>query len=761
MTCMVCEQDPCACLKDVAPMDDQPSASSSTPPLARKALNNLGSTGLPLRIMSWNVERLGDTGSLGKHNGFRPQYAIDAIAKIIQTADVHIFALIEVFTDPGCRGEAEVERIRVSLQNQEQQKGSGHVWRKMVSTGPGTGGVSEPDGSKRQGREGYAVFWRASDGINCRSCTWLNIYGTPPLEAEEHDVTSKGRAYIRDACQFWMVLKGHGKLFPRATEDLQFPITVFHAPGPRADVQRQARILGAIRALFTSFTGPTGCSKAIPNAFICADFNASEDADNLLAGKAFHEVDYSFPTDLEYLARLIKIVTKVKLLEVWALDNEDKDKKKELSGLDWAKKGIAFSLSYLGSAHFEEIVLKKGDFSLTQLEQIVDRTESWFTYHPQQARLTGINRAKAAAAKLLEPVILKLLQRDFTPDKFEAEKQRFKQWRSAANAKTHKAFSNAYWALEDVEGAHFLDFQAITQHNGTLATWQDLQAILKEAFEDEFEGQEAFLGSRSMETYTKKVIKATMSSVKNMLKNARNQDVEDSYDAAFAVGSDSGFGESTAYDDSLKTTRRKQLLLTGLASCVDKKKYVANRQADLGTVRCSKYDKVLPRTDGVRMEVVGVEAIPVLECVLPQAFFDSRPTVPRSRYSHCCQFQSPPSKTPHPRFLLKVCATAHALNIQALPTDKAKVDYWVKKEAAVAAWEHFDKQHPSFCCQEECISVADFTWLNETQRYLDLSHALSDHEPIVLTTHVYPAAVRKTNADKDKDPQASVQDMVQ
>jgi hypothetical protein len=691
----------------VLPQPASAAASSSvalpTNQLARRFGNSVSSNGFwtKLKIMSWNIERLGDTGPLGRHGGVRPMEIIESIAQIIHEADVHICAVIEVFTQD--KGKAEMVRILDALQILDPD----HEWQCALSDGPGTGGLSLTDGSEHTAREGYAILYRSVD-LEVASGKWLDIF-----DGNRSSETKNGLSHLRDAFEFQMTIRGDGELFKRNGEPLHFPIAVFHAPGPRGDPQRQADIKLAISGLFTKYLGNLHTPTGTPNAFICADFNASEDADNLIGDKADKDVDYSFGGNLLYMASINRQVALAYRLRSWA------DQNPELVELAEVKDTVAAIVEYIESPEFEaRCIAVQAD---EDLEMKLDRLEYWFANHPRQAKLSGIAAAKRSAKLLLNKIFKAQIKASITEEQFAFDKARYLLWKAAANAVTHEAFSDAYWAVEDVDGADFLG--AIAQpHN-----WLAVQIALRTALRIEFEDEDKLLASRSVGSYTSKVEVATLKSVAQIVGSTQDDAIEDAYDAAFGIGADAGFFDSSSYDADLRTTRRKKIHLTGLIDRTNRP-FVANKSDGLASVLYSKYDQVLSRTDGKRLDEPQVETISVLDHVLPRGIsidssaFDA---LPASQFAH----------TSTDRLLIKVCTTAHTAYAKALPIAKAGLTSARKNDLAAEACVGLAPAG-GYCCQEECITSADLNWLHRMQYYLDQSHAISDHEPVVMTASV-------------------------
>lgn len=733
--CPKCKQIKCIChdkpvLKD-SPKDlkrskidsSTPQIQLFTPTVSTVSVTKFGGLGFnaldtspvgrKCRIMSWNIERLGDTGSLGKNKGVRYQDVIEAIAKIIFKADPHICALIEVFT--GGRGLDEINRIFVELT--KLCMGSKKVWDFKLSEGKGTGGLSDLDGSNRIDREGYALFWRADLGIECPAAKWLDIY-----KGEIYTESSRGRAYVRDACEFGIHINGK-TFFGSHGMDLDFPIAVFHAPGPRADLQRQTRIKDSITSLFEAYASTEGGIDKYPNAFICADFNASEDADNLVTDESIKDIDYSFPGDLGFMSRLITLVTKVELMRKWVEIN-DLGKKK----LDF----LGFLKDFYAYEEFDKAAYKSSEKALKILESIAEDAELWFAESSTSLKLSGVREAEKKAKEHLNTIMEKRIKMQISNMEFQSEKERFKIWKKAINAKTEKQFRTAVENIEEIEEQEIIVY--LTDEDTELMDWKELQKLVTISFEEEFEDQQAFLGSRNINTYTSKIVSVTMQNVRYLMKNNKKLDIVDSYETAFSSGVDTGFFESTSYDEKLKTTRRKSVLLTGFAQGKKGGKWTFVKTSSADSVLYSNYDQVLSRTDFVRIDLPKIETVPILSCVLSDKWKPAFDSV----YFGCAFKELKIYEID--RFFVKICASANADYKLGLKKFK-KPEYSTKTKVAVGIYKEYElkfKVNAPFCCAKQCATIEDIKSLYELQIYLTRSHAISDHEPVLMTALFKP-----------------------
>ncbi|HSK41023.1 MAG TPA: hypothetical protein VK943_14745, partial [Arenibaculum sp.] len=219
---------------------------------------------VPLRVMSWNIERLGGPFLYGRPTR-RQDAAIEAIAAIIHKADPDVCAVIEVMSYEGGR---ELGRIVAALNR--------------LSAGAATWDVAVIDG-----RTGETV------GMDDTGETYAVIYKTGDISVEqrrfgemdgEDDFDWGGFANSRGQVTKYrkpgeIVLRMDGR-FAGRSGPWELPVVVFHAPGPRDDPERQAAIEASVHNL--GLIEAVARTDRYPDCIVCADLNSSEEASELV-----------------------------------------------------------------------------------------------------------------------------------------------------------------------------------------------------------------------------------------------------------------------------------------------------------------------------------------------------------------------------------------------------------------------------------------------------------------------------------------------
>lgn len=226
-----------------------------------------------LKILSWNIERLGSTDSALGVPERRPDEIISAIATLIKTADPDVCAVIEVMEG---KGDVEMGRIADELGDQWE-------WE-MPSNGFRIG-------------ESYGLFLKKSSGIKIESFQLVEKDADgAPLFFPTNKYRPPAEAVLRMQ-DGWLM-----------------PVVIFHAPGPRADLERQEAIETAIANLGKVKTLKE--KETYPDAFVCADFNANEEALNLVEEpKEFYEYGEHYLSAL-YLLHATEETTGKTALEI-------------------------------------------------------------------------------------------------------------------------------------------------------------------------------------------------------------------------------------------------------------------------------------------------------------------------------------------------------------------------------------------------------------------------------------------------------------
>lgn len=245
-------------------------------PFAKKTLSSeeydtvTGCTWEALRVMSWNIERLGGDGSLGVP-AQRPAEVIKAIAAVIKAAEPDVCCLIEVM-EPN--GATEVGRIGAEL---------GADWTTQL-----------PSNGFRAG-EAYGLIIRKASGITCSSFTLVEKdWNGDDLYFPTVNHRRPGEALL--------TMPGNWTL----------PVLIFHAPGPKAEVQRQRDIESAIANL-----AKVASIRTSNDALICADLNANEEALNVVREQEnFYDDEYDPDVVEEFALSLIEASTAKNAIEL-------------------------------------------------------------------------------------------------------------------------------------------------------------------------------------------------------------------------------------------------------------------------------------------------------------------------------------------------------------------------------------------------------------------------------------------------------------
>jgi hypothetical protein len=222
---------------------------------------------VPLRVFYWNVERLGGIAQWGLPEQ-RAQEVIAAMARVIDEAAPHLVVLVEVMAHKGAQ---EVGRLLDALNV------SGRQWRSCIPpqvTGctqgkPGTG-------------ETYAVLYEKGAGIEP---VWARMGqvvdgngGTQPFPTGTYQDKDGNEVEFRAPAEFLFRMGG-----PFAVEEdggtWPLAIVAFHAPGPQAKRERQAKIEELIARLGSLEV--VADPESYPDCLICADLNSHPDAYNI------------------------------------------------------------------------------------------------------------------------------------------------------------------------------------------------------------------------------------------------------------------------------------------------------------------------------------------------------------------------------------------------------------------------------------------------------------------------------------------------
>lgn len=220
---------------------------------------------VPLRVLYWNIERFGGLAQWGLPET-RADEVMAALARVIALFDPHLVVLVEVMAH---KGAAEVERLRAGLAK------LGKAWASSLAAGV-TGATTGKAGTG----ETYAVLYRADVGIKpAIARIGLMLEGTvrKPFDTGQYTDSEGNAVEFRAPGEFVFDMGGEFALSDGTTWPLA--IVAFHAPGPQAKRERQAKIEELIARL--GKLEVVADRKTYPDCLICADLNSNPDAYNI------------------------------------------------------------------------------------------------------------------------------------------------------------------------------------------------------------------------------------------------------------------------------------------------------------------------------------------------------------------------------------------------------------------------------------------------------------------------------------------------
>lgn len=234
-----------------------------------------------LRVMSWNIERLGGTPKWGLTT-YRNDVVIEAIARVIYVADADLCAIIEVMS---YAGRTELERIKTKLNSFDRQR----QWHFVLPV-PYGACTGKEEGDTNSG-ETYAVFYKLNAGIEphiARFATIATPAGARPFPVGSYEKTDKttgrtSRIEFRKPAEFIFTMSGD---FAPDGTPWQLPLILFHAPSPQPTEERQREINTYVERL--GLVTSARNADRYPDCIICADLNSSEDAMEIIHEPAEH-----------------------------------------------------------------------------------------------------------------------------------------------------------------------------------------------------------------------------------------------------------------------------------------------------------------------------------------------------------------------------------------------------------------------------------------------------------------------------------------
>ncbi|MGZ5445230.1 MAG: hypothetical protein ACXW5U_25560 [Thermoanaerobaculia bacterium] len=218
-----------------------------------------------LRVLYWNVERFGGLAQWGLPETRAPE-VITAMAALIHLTDPHLVVLVEVMAHMGAQ---EVKRLREALEK------LGNLWD--VSIPPAFTGVVH---GKAGTGETYAVLYRKGIGITptlARIGVTVDKGTKKPFEVGTYQDKEGDTVDYRAPGEFVFTMGGDFALEDGGTWPLA--IVAFHAPGPQASRERQAKIEEMIARVATLEVIVE--RETYPDCLVCADFNSHPDAYNI------------------------------------------------------------------------------------------------------------------------------------------------------------------------------------------------------------------------------------------------------------------------------------------------------------------------------------------------------------------------------------------------------------------------------------------------------------------------------------------------
>ncbi len=660
-----------------------------------------------LRVMSWNVERLGDTGSLGRNGGRRKSDVLDTIARIILEADPAVCALLEVFLGDDGHGIAEANAILERMQSVVPG------WRLAFS--PPTGGFLD-EAQQPSGQEGYALFVRFDLGLDVVDGAFIPVY--PPQQNAQR--TARGISVYRDPWEFTVGVDGGSQFALEAGRPWAFKVTAYHAPGPDEAPQRQEAIKGSIAQLGLHYQG----SQEV--VFICADFNANEAATNILGDPGNIEFDTSSPVNLDYLARAFMAVKLVYLVNIWAQKHPQLF---DASAL----------LQVIHSGDFANAVTAYDEDFLATLEDSAVGAHQIFSQHDVKLKLTGTRDATRLAKERMTPLVNEIVSVRSPQQDYETEKAQYGAWRKLVNAKSNTPFRRALGEVARFDQDAATDIGETLENEGIDAA----RDLAREYFEDEYEDIHEIYRTRGYATYLKKVQGRASQGWRDLVRELENLEIEESYDGVFATYKDCGFAVDTSYNSLQLTSRRKGILNTSFAVPSGQTYKYAIQQND-DAVRCATYDQVMPRLNDV-IDLPTLHVLPVFKAVMGPfsgpSFTPPDPDTTGLFGDLDFRCLTPSTRAAdHESMYVQLCTTASASYVQSCKQYKTArntktVPWRVRRAFMKELWDAGLGQHP-YCCDKRCVEPLDLSSLALMQAYLNAAKEISDHDPVLLGVRI-------------------------
>ncbi len=542
--------------RDSPPEPTQPCPPEQKPPQSATDEKQKPRERVPLRVMEWNIERLGGEFLFGVPPR-RPQPVIEAIARVIQLADPHLCAIIEVMSH---NGESELKRILTCLNKMGKTQWDYRLAETTRETGAlVTGG--------RTG-ENYAVLFQRDVGITYKSSRFAQVVtgedasGRAPFPSSTYGAVGRLRTY-RVPAEFFFEMGG-----PFADESGKpwtLPLILFHAPGPTAHEERQRTINTMISNL--GLVESVHRWDVYPDCLICADLNADEDTRTVLP-EAISYPDLELNAFCGLDARPEELESGVyleALAEIWDAWQAYKCEHSEDGGRALRKKWM-------------ELRNEKAEVLKVAFQSLGEAAVQKVLPPPEE------QEEEDDEAEFLDDDV------DEDEDDVEDHKARKKKWRAV-----------------DKVLVRAIELGPSTPEE-SIAELAQLGTVFGER---SYEAIHTLIDLSLRKGAPKKRLDAIRREFNLLFREQQGLSKVEGRQAAFHPVTSVGFGAAVTYDDSLVTTRRRSI--TGLRTRGARGVFLQPRRA--GDLDLSNYDQVLPRSEG-HLRDPKVQVLPILESVL-------------------------------------------------------------------------------------------------------------------------------------------------